>query len=101
VRQMTMQMVLPLEDRGEAPNVRWSGEADPAAQGNERSGSDCLMEQVVERGNCLAAFKRVRKNKGSPGIDGMRVDDLPEYLRKNWEQSNRSGRLQELGRRSA
>jgi RNA-directed DNA polymerase len=89
VRQMTMQMVLPLEDRGEAPNVRWSGEADPAAQGNERSGNDCpteLMERVVERENCLAAFKRVRKNKGSPGIDGMRVEDLPDFLRKNWER---------------
>jgi RNA-directed DNA polymerase len=86
VRQMTMQMVLPLEDKGEALNVRWSGEADPAAQGNERSGNDCLMERVVERENCLAAFKRVRKNKGSPGIDGMRVDDLPEYLRENWER---------------
>ena len=89
MRQMTMQMVLPLEDRGEAPNVRWSGEADSAAQGDERSGSDCpteLMERVVERENCLAALKRVRKNKGSPGIDGMRVDDLPEYLRENWER---------------
>jgi RNA-directed DNA polymerase len=89
VRQMTMQMVLPLEDRGEAPKVRWSGEADPAAQGNERSGSGLpteLMERVVERANCLAAFKRVRKNKGSPGIDGMRVDGLPDFLRKNWER---------------
>jgi len=86
VHQMTMQMVLPLEDRGEAPNVRWSGEADPAVQGDERSGSDRLMERVVERGNCLAALKRVRKNKGSPGIDGMTVDGLPDFLRKNWER---------------
>ena len=56
VCQMTMQMVLPLEDRGEAPNVRWSGEADPAAQGNARSGNDRpteLMERVVERGHEL------------------------------------------------
>jgi RNA-directed DNA polymerase len=86
---MTMQMVLPLEDRGEAPNVRWSGEADPAVQGNERSGSDRLtelMERVVERANLLAALKRVRKNKGSPGIDGMRVDALPDFLRENWER---------------
>jgi retron-type reverse transcriptase len=26
----------------------------------------------------------VRKNKGSPGIDGMRVDELPGYLRDHW-----------------
>jgi hypothetical protein len=53
---MTMQMVLPLEDRSEAPNVRWSGETCPAAQGNERSGNGRpveLMERVVERANHL------------------------------------------------
>lgn len=84
--QMTMQMVLPLEDRGEAPKAERSGEASPAAQGTERSGSDCLMERVVERDNLFAALKRVRKNKGSPGIDGMTVDGLPDFLRKNWER---------------
>ena len=89
MRQKSMQIELPLEDRGEAPNVRQSGEASPAAQGNERSGNDRpreLMERVVERGNLLAALKRVRKNKGSPGIDGMGVDDLVPYLRENWER---------------
>jgi group II intron reverse transcriptase/maturase len=86
MHQMTMQMELPLEDRGEAPNVRRSGEACPAAQGNERSGNDPLMERVVGRDNLLAALKRVRKNKGSPGIDGMTVDGLPDFLRKNWER---------------
>ena len=59
--QMTMQMVLPLEDRGEAPNAERSGEASPAAQGNERSGSGRpieVMERVVERDNLLAALKK-------------------------------------------
>jgi hypothetical protein len=46
-------------------------------QGNERSGNDDLMERIVERDNLLAALKRVRKNKGSAGIDGMGVDGLP------------------------
>ncbi|HET6230440.1 MAG TPA: group II intron reverse transcriptase/maturase [Longimicrobiaceae bacterium] len=86
MHQKTMQMELPLEDRGEAPNVRRSGEAKPAAQGNERSGNGDLMERVVERGNLFSALKRVRKNKGSPGIDGMRVEDLAAYLRENWER---------------
>jgi group II intron reverse transcriptase/maturase len=44
------------------------------------------MERVVGRDNLLAALKRVRKNKGSPGIDGMTVDGLPDFLRKNWER---------------
>ena len=39
------------------------------------------MELVVERQNLQAALKRVRKNKGSPGIDGMTVDELPDHLR--------------------
>ena len=81
-----MQMELPLEDRGEAPNVRRSGEARPAAQTDERSGDGGLMERVVGRDNLLAALKRVRKNKGSPGIDGMRVEELLPYLRGEWER---------------
>jgi len=81
-----MQMELLLEGRGEAPRVERSDEAIAAAQGDERSGIDDLMERVVERENCLRALKRVRKNKGSPGIDGMGVDGLPAHLRENWER---------------
>jgi len=89
MRQMSMQMELLLEGRGEAPRVEQSGEATPAAQGDERSGVGGLrelMEQVVERDNLIRALKRVRSNKGSAGIDGMRVEELPEYLRGNWER---------------
>jgi len=42
------------------------------------------MERVVDNCNLKAALKRVRQNKGSPGIDGMTVDDLPRYLAENW-----------------
>jgi group II intron reverse transcriptase/maturase len=42
------------------------------------------MEQVVARANAVEAFKRVRRNKGSPGIDGMTVDELEPYLREHW-----------------
>ncbi|MEX2430403.1 MAG: group II intron reverse transcriptase/maturase, partial [Dehalococcoidia bacterium] len=83
---MTMQMELLLEGRGEAPRVERSDEARLAVRGDERSGIDDLMERVVERNNLMRALKRVRKNKGSPGIDGMRVEELPEYLGENWER---------------
>ena len=43
------------------------------------------MEQVVERENAITALKRVRRNKGSPGADGMSVDELAPYLREHWE----------------
>ena len=60
----------------EALRVRREAE-DPA--GNQR-----VMEEVCERGNRREALKRVRVNKGSPGIDGMTVDELPGYLGQHW-----------------
>ena len=85
MRQESRQLELPLEDRGEAPKVEGSGEAGTVAHGDERSGSEhLLMEEVVGRANLVGALKRVRQNKGSPGIDGMSVEELPEYLRRHW-----------------
>ncbi len=43
-----------------------------------------LLARVLERGNLQRALKQVRRNKGAPGIDGMTVDDLPDYLRDHW-----------------
>jgi group II intron reverse transcriptase/maturase len=59
-------------------------EASPVGSGNERLESSGLMERVCERQNLQAALKRVRQNAGSPGIDGMTVDGLSEYLRVHW-----------------
>jgi RNA-directed DNA polymerase len=42
------------------------------------------MEEVCERENCQQALRRVKANKGSPGIDGMRVEELPGYLKQHW-----------------
>ncbi len=47
------------------------------------------MERVVERGNVTAALRRVRQNQGSPGVDGMTVDELPTYLAEQWEALRR------------
>jgi RNA-directed DNA polymerase len=82
-------MELALESGGEASEILSSGEAGRATHGEERSGSDhsltChLMERVVGRENAIKALKRVRRNKGSPGIDGMTVDELEPYLREHW-----------------
>src|SRR3974390_1402629 len=43
-----------------------------------------LMEAVCDRGNLVRAWKRVRRNKGSPGVDGMTIDDAKDYLREHW-----------------
>lgn len=81
---MPRQLELPWGSRGEAPSALRSEEASTAANGTERSGASDLMERVVSRPNLQAALKRVRKNKGSPGIDGMTVEELPGFLRESW-----------------
>jgi group II intron reverse transcriptase/maturase len=42
------------------------------------------MEEVLRRENLFAALKRVKANKGAPGVDGMSVDELPRHLREAW-----------------
>ncbi|MBE1426783.1 RNA-directed DNA polymerase [Desulfomicrobium macestii] len=46
-----------------------------------------VMEAVVERENMSAAAKRVRSNKGVPGVDGMRVEDVWGYYGPHIEKS--------------
>jgi RNA-directed DNA polymerase len=43
-----------------------------------------LMRRVLSRENLLGALQQVKRNKGGPGIDGMTVDQLPDYLKKYW-----------------
>ena len=78
------QLELPFPSRGEAPRGRRSDEAPTAASETESSGASGLLEAVLDSRNLKAALKRVKGNKGSPGIDGMTVTELPEYLRESW-----------------
>lgn len=49
-----------------------------------------LLEAVLERGNLNEAYKRVKKNDGSSGVDGMTVKELQEHLRQHGEQLRQS-----------
>lgn len=49
-----------------------------------------LLEEIVSRGNLNCAYKRVKKNKGAGGVDGMKVDELLQYLRDNGEEIRQS-----------
>lgn len=58
----------------------------PMAPTKETSSAatDNLLEVMLSSKNILEALKRVEKNKGSHGIDGMKVDELRPFLRENW-----------------
>src|SRR6266446_6799824 len=43
-----------------------------------------LMEEVCDRENLVREWKRVRSNQGSPGVDGMTIDDAKDHLREHW-----------------
>jgi len=51
---------------------------------NKPNPSTHLMERCVERANMLTAWKRVKKNGGSAGIDEMTIDEAAEYLKIEW-----------------
>lgn len=49
-----------------------------------------LLERIVSRENLNKAYKRVKKNKGAGGVDGMKVDELLQYLKDNGEEIRES-----------
>ena len=74
------------EDRGEAPKCLPEGtESSAGKRGTESPAiAEQLMEEVCGRENCKQALARVKANKGSPGIDGMTVEELTDYLKQHW-----------------
>jgi RNA-directed DNA polymerase len=43
-----------------------------------------MMEEIVERENLKVALRRVKANKGAPGVDGLTVDQLDDHLKQHW-----------------
>jgi RNA-directed DNA polymerase len=79
-------LAFPVTPRSEAPTRTREGTEPPVATRapDRPANTDSLMEEVVERANLTAALQRVKGNKGSPGIDGMTVEELPGYLTEHW-----------------
>jgi RNA-directed DNA polymerase len=87
-RRQKNQLVLAFleEDRSEAPKCLQGGtESSAGKRGTESPAiTEQLMEEVCGRENCKQALKRVKANKGSAGVDGMTVQQLPEFLKQHW-----------------
>ena len=73
------QLALPFAQRRGDASVGAPGESTPV-------GDEELREHVVERHNLLTALARVKANGGSPGIDRMTVEELPDSLRQHWPE---------------
>jgi RNA-directed DNA polymerase len=78
-------LAFPVEGRSDAPKAAEQGTETLVAKRKSESlaGTERLMEEVCELENCKQALQRVKANKGSPGVDGMTVDELPEYLKQH------------------
>ena len=72
------------ESLGETHSASMSDEARPAGYGNEGLGRCDLLQQVVSRENMVIAWKRVKANKGSAGVDGLTIEQTVEHLKTHW-----------------
>src|SRR4030042_6952215 len=90
-RQKTDEQVsFPAKGRGEAPQGAGEGTEPPKAKREAESPAlpEHLMEEVCERENLKKALKRVKSNKGSPGIDGMNHYVVDIDLEKFFDRVN-------------
>jgi len=65
------------------PLAEGEPEAGDRVEPRPKTGSS-MMVRILERENLVRALKQVKRNKGAPGIDGMTVEALPEYLKHYW-----------------
>jgi RNA-directed DNA polymerase len=82
---------------GEGPNMTQGGVVDSSCVASNPIGGakarrcatqpalhEKLMDRVLAPGNLRRAWKRVKANRGAPGVDGMRIEDFPEFARGHW-----------------
>jgi len=80
-QQLQFEWDRPSRSKGEA-----CGEERSAVSKRTEPIKTAVMEEVVRRKNLKKALKRVCANKGSPGIDGMTVDEVKDYLKVHWPE---------------
>lgn len=88
--QKSAQAERPKQGRGEAKPERGRGEARASRHDQTHWGPEDLLGQALAQPNMAAAWKRVKANKGSAGVDGRTVQQTGEDLRTQWPDIRRS-----------
>lgn len=72
--------------RDSAEHEEYAGARSTGArEGAEQGGAD-LLERILSRENLNRAYKRVKANKGAPGIDGMTIEEALPWLKENRDE---------------
>jgi RNA-directed DNA polymerase len=80
-QKIQLELALPGAREGEARTALRRGTESLMVEGaTESPATERMMEEICEAGNLRKALQQVRANKGAPGVDGMTVDELTEYL---------------------
>ena len=82
----TVQMQMALGETAQSRKSQVRDEFIAVRLAESPTGEDRLMETICGRENMLEALKRVERNKGAPGVDGMGTAELRGHLRRHWEQ---------------
>src|ERR1700722_5439063 len=85
-QNVQLKLDFPSTPTGEAQKAETEAvDSRPAVHATESPAStNRLMEEACERENLKEALRRVKVNKGSPGVDGMTIDEITDYLKQHW-----------------
>jgi RNA-directed DNA polymerase len=56
----------------------------------EQDSHENLLERILSSDNMHRAWKRVKENKGAPGVDKMTIEEMLDYLREHWKEIRES-----------
>lgn len=79
------------------PSMNPTGGDELRREATQPALQEDLIERVLDPENLQRAWKRVKANRGAPGIDGMPVEDFPAFAGEHWpevRQALREGRYQ-------